>query len=121
MIIFTAQDSTGTWLKGMGSRASRFCSWIGAFQNYVIQINCPWKFCPEYCDAILIGAMNNKLSNGLAEPNIPGASLRNCEPEKFKITELWFWLEWWDAGRLSKLNMKANYVRQFALALRVHK
>ena len=37
--------------------------------------------------------MNNTQSNALTEANIPGASLGNREPEKFKIMELRFWLQ----------------------------
>ena len=71
----------------------------------------------EYCDAILIGAtnasaMNNTQSNALTEADIPGASLGNREAEKFKITELRFWLQCRGAGGLSKLKTKADYVRQ---------
>ena len=71
----------------------------------------------ESCDVILIGAtygsaMNNTQSNALTEADIPGASLGNREPEKFKITELRFWLQCRGAGGLSKLKTKADYVRQ---------
>ena len=63
----------------------------------------------ENCDAILIGATcGSTQSNALTEANIPGASFGNREPEKFKITELRFWLQYRGAGGLSKLKTKAD-------------
>ena len=53
--------------------------------------------------------MNNALTT---EADIPGASLGNRDPEKFKIAELRFWLRCRDASGLSNLKTKANYIRQ---------
>ena len=73
--------------------------------------------CLKYCEAILIGAtnasaMNSTQSNALTKPDVPWASLGNREPEKFKTTELQFWLQCQGAGGLSKLKTKADYVQQ---------
>ena len=48
----------------------------------------------------------------LTEVDIPGAALGNRDPEALKIAELKFWLRCRGATRLSKLKMKADYVRQ---------
>ena len=47
----------------------------------------------------------------LTEADIPGASLGDCDPEKFKIAELKFWLHCHGATGLTKLKTKADYVR----------
>ena len=48
----------------------------------------------------------------LTEADIPGASLGERDPEKFKIAELKFWLRCRGATGLTKLKTKADYVRQ---------
>ena len=47
----------------------------------------------------------------LTADDIPGASLGDREPEKFKIAELRFWLQCRGARGLSKLKTKADYVQ----------
>ena len=47
----------------------------------------------------------------LTEADIPGASLSDRDPEKFKIAELKFWLRCCGATGLTKLKIKADYVR----------
>ena len=52
------------------------------------------------------------MNNVLTEANIPGASLGNRDPEKFKIAELRFRLRCRGASGLSKMKTKADYIRQ---------
>ena len=59
-------------------------------------------------DSIKNHSMN---SAKLTADDIPGASLGDREPEKFKIAELRFWLQCRGARGLSKLKTKADYVQ----------
>ena len=52
------------------------------------------------------------MNNALTEADIPGASLGNRDPQKFKIAELRFWPRCRGANGLSKLKTKADYIRQ---------
>ena len=58
-------------------------------------------------------ALSNQAMNSskLSADDIPGASLGDREPEKFKIAELQFWLQCRGACGLSKLKTKADYVQ----------
>ena len=47
----------------------------------------------------------------LTKADIPGASLGGRDPEKFKIAELKFWLCYRGATGLTKLKIKADYVK----------
>ena len=51
------------------------------------------------------------MNTSLTVDDIPGASLGNREPEKFKVAELRFWLQCRGASGLSKLKTKADYVQ----------
>ena len=65
--------------------------------------------CIYYCGRLYENQGMN--SSNLSADDIPGASLGDREPEKFKIAELRFWLQCRGARGLSKLKTKADYVQ----------
>ena len=66
----------------------------------------------SYVHSSARGTMNSSNEPGtLTKADIPGASLGNREPEKFKIAALRFWLQCQGAHQLSTLKTKANYVQ----------